>query len=460
MRNPNWVLESLHKHSKNNNYRFQKLYRNLYNPAFYQKAYTILYQKKGNNTAKQNELPMQRVETLIEQLKTENYQPISIKDGMKEKQPFADKLVQEVLKQLLTAIFAAQFSPCSHQRLQPALSQIKQQFRAVKWWIVVDIKESIQHIHHETLMQMLRKRIDDEKLLRLIRKFLKAGYLADFEFDLTDTGIRKQSLHNLLASIYLDELDKLMEKWMEHCRGNSQQLLQQDMLKKMAYIRYANHCLIGISGKKQDAEDMQKQLCYDLTKTLQLPLREEQIKMSHWREKIRFLDYDMFIVPSAKKNSGFQQNAAGTIKFSMPYDILRAFLLKHGYMKIVDGKWKALHRPRLLHCDDHIILQAYNAEFKRLYRYYQIAFDAKEKLGKAHFIFRRSFTKTLAGKYRTKVRKLMSVRTASGKKKYFFNGVWGVMHRNKNNEDQFLPLFQKEHIVYRPLNNSTSCSYK
>ncbi|MDQ0175729.1 reverse transcriptase/maturase family protein [Bacillus chungangensis] len=452
MRNPDWVLESLHKHSKNNNYRFQKLYRNLYNPAFYQKAYAILYQKKGNNTSKQNELPTERVETLIEQLKTENYQPISIKGGVKEKQPFADKLVQEVLKQLLTAIFASRFSPCSHQHLQPALSQIKQQFRAIKWWIIVDIKESMQHIHHETLIQIMRKSIDDEKLLRLIRKFLKAGYLANFEFDLTDTGIRKQSFSNLLASIYLQELDKGMEKRMERYSENSQQ--------KMAYIRYANHCLIGIIGKKQDAENMKKQLHDDLTKTLRLPFREEQIKMSHWREKIRFLDYDMFIVPSQKKNSGFRQNDTGTIKFSMPYEILRAFLLKHGYMKIVDGKWKALHRPRLLHCDDHIILQAYNTEFKRFCRYYQIAFDAKEKLGKAHFIFRRSFTKTLAGKYRTKVRKLMSVRTASGKKKYFFNGVWGVMHRNKDNEEQFLPLFQKEHIVYQPLNNSTNCSYK
>lgn len=457
MRNPDSVLESLHKHSKNNNYRFQKLYRNLYNPAFYQNAYAILYQKKGNNPAKQNELPTQRVETLIEQLKTEKYQPISMKDGKKEKQPFADKLVQEVLKQLLTTIFAAQFSPFSHQYLQPALLQIKQQFRAVKWWIVVDIKESMQHIHHETLIQIMRKRIDDEKLLRLIRKFLKAGYLANFEFDLTDTGIRQRGLSNLLVSIYLHELDMRMEKWTERYSGNS---LQQDMPKKLAYIRYANHCLIGVIGKKQDAEEIKKQLYDDLTKTLQLPLRKEQIKMSHWREKIRFLDYDIFIAPSPKKNNGFQQNDAGTIKFSMPYDILRAFLLKHGYMKIVDGKWKALHRPRLLHCDDHIILQAYNTEFKSLCRYYQIAFDAKEKLGKAHFIFRRSFTKTLAGKYRTKVRKLMSVRTASGKKKYFFNGVWGVMHRNKNNEEQFLPLFQKEHIVYKPLNNSTNCSYK
>ncbi|MDQ0217002.1 hypothetical protein ELQ35_09275 [Peribacillus cavernae] len=579
MRNPDLVLESLGQHSNNNSYMYEKLYRNLYNTDFYLKAYEKLYAKEGNMTEGTDGqtidgFSVRRIERLIEKLKDESYQPnparrvyIPKKDGKQRPlgiPSFDDKLVQEVIRSILEAIYERNFSIDSHgfrkrKSCHTALMQIKRNFTGIKWWIEGDIKGFFDNIDHEILLNLLRKRIKDEKFLRLISKFLKAGYLEDFRFVNTYSGTPQGGIISpILSNIYLNELDKYMENFMnqfnkgekrkvnkayktlsekvgdkrkllekvepgervvieakiadlkqelrnyvdskpelkvidtdavvKRLRGKIYKLnrklrepskeerkklikeikgtkkLQQSLpsyeqldngYRRMKYVRYADDFVIGIIGTKEEAETIKSRLTNYLQESLRLDLSQEKTLITHWRNKIRFLGYDIFIDDDKliqRRKFGdrlvLARTGVNSVKLSLPFDVMENFMVKNNYMKIKNGKWKALHKPRLLNCDELEIVHAYNAEYRGLYQYYKFAFNVKDKLGNAHFIFQWSFQKTLAGKYRTKVSKLMSMKTESGSKKYFRNGIWGVTFTNKKGIEKFVPIFQRDEISF------------
>lgn len=116
MRSPQNVLESLSSKACNSNYRYQRLYRNLYNPEFYLIAYQKIQAKQGNMTAGTDGktvdgIGMKRINALIARLKDFSYQPAParrtyIPKANGKKRPlgipsFDDKLVQEVVRMIL-----------------------------------------------------------------------------------------------------------------------------------------------------------------------------------------------------------------------------------------------------------------------------------------------------------------------------------------------------------------------
>lgn len=120
MRNPKVVLDNLTKKAKNENYLFERLYRNLYNSEFYYQAYQRIYCKEGNMTPGADNktidrISIERIEKLITQIKDNSYKPtptrriyIPKKNG--KKRPLGipsidDKLVQEVIKEILESIY-------------------------------------------------------------------------------------------------------------------------------------------------------------------------------------------------------------------------------------------------------------------------------------------------------------------------------------------------------------------
>ena len=131
MRNPINVLNSLSDKSKNSEYRFERMYRNLYNPEFYLLAYKNIYANKGSMTPGVNGITIdgmssQRIEKLIESLKDRSYRPnparrkyIAKKNNPAKKRPLGipsgdDKLVQEVVRMILESIYEPTFSDASH----------------------------------------------------------------------------------------------------------------------------------------------------------------------------------------------------------------------------------------------------------------------------------------------------------------------------------------------------------
>lgn len=116
MRNPENVLNSLSKHSKDSSYKFERLYRVLFNEEMFYAAYQRIYSKAGNMTAGADGqtidgMSIDRIKQLVDSLKNETYQPapskrayIPKKNGKKRPlgiPSFNDKLVQEVVRMIL-----------------------------------------------------------------------------------------------------------------------------------------------------------------------------------------------------------------------------------------------------------------------------------------------------------------------------------------------------------------------
>jgi group II intron reverse transcriptase/maturase len=132
-----------------------------------------------------------RIQAIIEKIKFERYYPTPVRRTYRlkksgKKRPlgvpvFRDKLVQEVVRQILEAIYEPLFSENSHgfrpgRSCQTALDRMKK-CRGTSWVIEGDITGFFDNIDHEILMDILKRKIDDGRFLELVRRFLKAGYI-------------------------------------------------------------------------------------------------------------------------------------------------------------------------------------------------------------------------------------------------------------------------------------------
>lgn len=236
LRNPIEVLKTLQEKANNENYQFERLYRNLYNEEFFLLAYGNLSNKEGNLTmgtdnATIDGMGMERIRKLIKSLRNHSYQPcpakrVYIPKSNGKQRPLGipsvdDKLVQEVVRLILESVYENNFSDRSHgfrpnRSCHTALTQIQRNFTGVKWFIEGDIKGYFDTIDHHILVNILRKRIKDEYLISLIWKFLKAGYMENWKFNPTYSGTPQGSVISpLLANIYLNEFDTYVEEYIQ-----------------------------------------------------------------------------------------------------------------------------------------------------------------------------------------------------------------------------------------------------
>ena len=160
LRNPIDVLRNLSEKSSNKSYKFQRLYRNLYNPEFYYLAYNNIYASTGNMTAGVDGqtidgMSKDRIENIILSLKDHSYQPKPArrtyieKKNSNKKRPLGipsanDKLIQEVVRMILESIFEGTFSNNSHgfrphRSCHTALKHIDINFKGAVWFVEGDI---------------------------------------------------------------------------------------------------------------------------------------------------------------------------------------------------------------------------------------------------------------------------------------------------------------------------------
>ncbi|MED4404271.1 reverse transcriptase domain-containing protein [Metabacillus fastidiosus] len=488
MRNPTVVLNNLSSKADIKEYRFKRLYRNLYNQDFFLKAYSKIYAKEGNMTAGTDGstidgMSLKRIDTIIENLKNESYKPspakrVYIPKNNGGKRPlgipsFEDKLVQEVVRELLEGIYEPSFSNNSHgfrpnRSSHTALLQCKNTFHHSRWFVEGDIKGFFDNIDHRILINILRRRIEDEKFINLIWKFLKAGYLDDWKFHKTYSGTPQGGIISpLLSNIYLNELDKFIEEYKKSfdigkLRGSNREYVKisqrihklnknletnwdnlssekkqniKDTIKnlrnerkgmhrtiqidpnyrRIQYVRYADDFLIGVIGGKKDAEKVKKDLTIFLDEKLKLGLSQEKTLITHNKKKARFLGYDIMIsqdnsekgsTSNGKKTT--RKSAKGKCFLSIPKE---KWINKLIALEAVDmsfgHNWKPKHRNYLINLDDLEIISIYNSEIEGLYNYYKLAFNVSN-LHSFYYVMKFSFLKTLASKYKSSVRKTIN----------------------------------------------------
>ena len=426
MRSPENVLKSLSEKATDKKYRFERLYRNLYNPEFYLLAYQNIATSQGSMTAGADGLTldgmsMERIEKLIGKLKDHSYQPnparrvyIAKKNSSKKHPPGIpstdDKLVREVVRMILEAIYEPAFSDNSHgfrpkRGCHTALKEIVTLFTGAKWIIEGDIKACFDSFDHHITIQLLRKRIRDEAFISLMWKFLRAGYMEQWTYHETYSGSPQGSgVSPILANIYLNELDEFMAK-MKYSfdKGDSgnrkvhkdhdkvrwayrkaQRNLETErkeanltafkeagkvMLstphldemdknyKRLQYNRYADDFLIAVTGSEQDAENIKERVRRFLKDGLNLNMSGEKTRITHSSEKVRYPGYDIRVSGSQdtkRTKKGLQRVWYGKVQIYMPKEKWIAKLHEYGAFKIKkdeNGKeiWKPLHRGRLCH---------------------------------------------------------------------------------------------------------------
>ena len=506
MRNPTDVLNSLSDKSKNPEYRFQRLYRNLYNPDFYLLAYKNIYANGGSMTPGVNGITIdgmssQRIAKLIESLKDRSYQPnparrtyIAKKNNPAKKRPLGipsgdDKLVQEVIRMLLESIYEPNFSDASHgfrpqRRCHTALTKIQKTFTGAKWFVEGDIKACFDSFDHHVLIDILRKRIDDEAFISLMWKILKAGYMEQWQYHMTYSGTPQGSgMSPILANIYLNELDRYMGEYkarfykptrtanpahrnmaskifyykakndkvwddlsveekkecartLRQMRSEQRKLpthpVQETSYKAIQYVRYADDFIVGVIGSHEDAKKLKQDLTVFLKEKLGLTLSTEKTKITNTAENARFLGYDISVSRSQDikrlKNGKRQRVYSGVVQLRMPLEKWTAKLLEYGAIRIKkdeSGKerWKTMPRGKLINRTDIEILSRYNSEIRGLYNYYAIAGNVSTL---NHFSSRMKYSmlKTFGSKYRCKVRKI--------KERYVKNGEFTVAYKTKS----------------------------
>ncbi len=209
-------------------------------PDLWLTAYANIASNKGALTPGVNEstldgFSVRRVERLVEAIRNDEFRPTPVrrihipKDRLNpngKKRPLGiptgdDKVIQEVMRMILESIYEPQFSPCSHgfrpnRSCHSALDAIRSEWKSTTWICEVDIKGFFDNINHVKLLDILRKKIDDEAFLRLVERFLRAGYVEDWKLNVTFSGTPQGGVISpILANIYLHELDEFMHGLVE-----------------------------------------------------------------------------------------------------------------------------------------------------------------------------------------------------------------------------------------------------
>lgn len=478
------VLKALSDHSQSSDYKYERLYRYLFSEEMFAVAYQRIYAKQGNMTPGTDgktidEMSLERIERLIVSLKDESYQPhparrvyIPKKNGKKRPlgiPSFEDKLVQEVVRLLLEAIYEGHFEGTSHgfrphRSCHTALGMIQKSFAGAKWFIEGDIKGFFDNIDHNVLISILRERISDERFLRLIRKFFNAGYVEDWKYNKTYSGTPQGGIISpILANIYLDKFDKYIKEYAAKFRkgdrrsinpeywrlNNKKNRLKQKLQKtsdeqmrknylyeiaqlskqmlstphkdamdadfrRLQYVRYADDFLISVIGSKSECETIKADITQFMREQLKLELSDEKTLITHAQDKAKFLGYEIF----TRKSDAVKRNRDGVLKrdfngavvLTLNSAVIQKKLTEYNALEVrnIDGKdiWWSKPRRYMTPMKPEDILAQYNAEIRGLYNYYSLAANVSKECASFAFIMKMSMFKTLGWKLNTSARKV------------------------------------------------------
>ena len=477
---------------------FTKLYRYLLRPDIYFVAYKNLYANNGAATKGVNEdtadgFSEAKIDSIIKALADETYQPMPVrrtyiqkKNNRKKLRPlgiptFTDKLVQEVLRMILEAVYEPIFLDVSHgfrpkRSCHTALKQLRREFNGTRWFVEGDIKGCFDNINHAVLVGLLSNKIKDARITKLIYKFLKAGYLENWQYHKTYSGTPQGGIISpLLANIYLHELDKFVMKLksefdtpgvgqitpeyrelhneikrlshrLTKVTGEEREMVlaeykpkRQKLMtipctaqtdKKLKYVRYADDFLIAVKGNREDCQWIKSKLAEFIGDTLKMELSEDKTLITHSSKCARFLGYDVRVRRSGKIKRGGpghvkMRTLNGGVELLVPLnDKIRPFVFTKGVaIQKEDGSMFPVHRKYLVGLTDLEIVSVYNAELRGICNYYGMASNFC-KLHYFAYLMEYSCLKTLASKHKTSLSRTIDK----------FNdgtGKWGIPYETK-----------------------------
>jgi hypothetical protein len=301
-----------------------------------------------------------------------------------------------------------------------------------------DIKGAYDHVDHALLVSLLAEKIHDTRFLRLISGLLHAGYMEEWRVNRTLSGVPQGGvLSPTLFNLYLDRLDKFIETDLlpaynrgtrrtphrpymrlhlqitrleqrgHHAEAMSlrrqlQRLPARDPddpdYRRLRYLRYADDWLLGFCGPRCEAEEIKRRIGAFLRDHLTLELSEDKTLITHARtQAARFLGYEIVVLDNDHKHDEHgHRSINGQIGLKVPREVVRAHCqpyLHHG---------KPIRRTERIVNTDFSIIAQFQAEYRGVVEYYQLAFN-RHQFGRLKGVMQRSLTKTLARKFRLTV---------------------------------------------------------
>ncbi len=365
--------------------RCEGIYRQLFNPQLYLLAYGRIYSNKGAMTPGPDAetadgMTMAKIERIIDAVRHERYRfrpvrrhYIPKKDGKQRPlglPSWSDKLLGEVIRLLLEAYYEPQFSEHSHgyrpgRGCHTALGEVARTWTGTSWFIEGDISQCFDRLDSRVMLDTLGEKIHDNRLLRLVGQMLAAGYLEDWVWNATLSGVPQGGvLSPCLSNIYLDRLDQFVETILmpEYNRGALRRhnpeyqrvqwavararhrgddaavrelRKQQRSLpsldphdpgyRRLRYVRYADDILLGFTGPKAEAEEIKRRLAQFLRDDLKLELSETKTLITHARTSAaRFLGYEIITQYDNRKQTAGRRSVNGQIRLRVPVDVIKA----------------------------------------------------------------------------------------------------------------------------------------
>lgn len=366
MKNVADEMKHLHKLAiKDPSKRFANLWKNLISAKWLAQAWEQIRRNKGSQTAGIDEMTdeaidLEFIHKLTEKLKRGTYSPkpvrrVSIPKTNGELRPLGiptleDRIVQQGLKMLLEPVFEADFRCSSHGFRQgmschTALRDVARHYSNPSWIIEGDIKGCFDNIPHGKLIEQISRRVADERIMQLCWKFLKAGYLEQWNYYRTYSGTPQGGIISpLFANIFLHQLDEFLEDELSanifqnkkdaNARRNPEYRKLENKLTKLRkrlraddetdrhslireiralewqrykvpfydqdkrhpgklwYTRYADDFVVLVAGNKEETEAIKEQVRTKLAQ-IGLTLSEEKTKLTHWSNPIHFLGYQI-----------------------------------------------------------------------------------------------------------------------------------------------------------------------
>jgi group II intron reverse transcriptase/maturase len=455
-----------------------ELYRQMFNKDLYLLAYGNIYPNQGAMTPgaggeTADGMSEAKISQIIGLIRAERYRfaparrvYIPKKNGKLRPlgvPSWPDKLVGEVVRLLLEAYYEPQFSGRSHgfrkgHGCHTALREIQDTWTGTVWFIEGDISDCFGSIDHEILLGILAEKIRDSRFLRLIRNMLKAGYLEDWEYHDTLSGVPQGGVVSpVLSNICLHKLDEFVEReliphytrgtrrkanpaylkirrQLQRARRCGDRAAARDLARQMRaipsgdpvdpgyrrlfYCRYADDHLLGFTGPKAEAEQIKATLAAFLRETLKLDLNQDKTLITHARTSAaRFLGYQVTIQHCDTKLTGGHRSANGRIALRIPPEVITAKSAPYR------RRGKPWHRNRLQNLRDYDIVRIYGAEYRGIVNYYRLAVNIGW-LALLCWNAETSMLKTLAAKHKSSVTKMAArykakITTADGPRTCF-----------------------------------------
>lgn len=314
------IQRKLHKWASDDpNRRFKDLHNLVCDPATLMVAWQRVRSNRGSRSAGVDGQTARHVEQVLgverfldglrEELRAGSFRPLPVKERMIPKRggrlrrlgvpTLRDRVAQAALKSVLEPIFEVDFKPCSYgfrpeRRAHDAIAEIHMLATNSHEWVVeADIEACFDSLAHSPILERVRRRIGDKRVMALIKAFLKAGILTELggrEETLTGTpqgGI----LSPLISNVALSALDEhFASAWQTMGDRRRRETIRRRGGATYRLVRYADDFVVCVAGGREHAKALVGEIEQVLA-PLGLKLSPEKTRVTSIDEGFDFLGF-------------------------------------------------------------------------------------------------------------------------------------------------------------------------